>query len=307
MDTETYTAKLGDPGERCAGCSVPLAEDQRYCLNCGQRRGNARIPFMDVLRDEWEAEHAGGESRREEEAEVAAAPPERNWTPLVAAASGACVALVLGVGFLVGQSGDDDRPPARPQVVQVGGGGATPVSQTAFQSDWPEGQEGWTVQLVALPKASTQPAQVATAKTDVASKGAPDVGALDSDQHGSLDAGNYIVYSGVHDDEKTAKKALAKVRGDFPDAQVIQVAASADGESSDGSEVSDSGGDEDVFSGKGGTAKIDRSQLEELNSGTPEQNQKKSQKLPDNLQLPGAPPPKDDRPAGGGSDAEVIK
>ena len=25
--------------ERCTGCGKPLAEDQRYCLNCGKRRG----------------------------------------------------------------------------------------------------------------------------------------------------------------------------------------------------------------------------------------------------------------------------
>jgi hypothetical protein len=29
---------LGEHGEPCRECGVPLAADQRYCLNCGARR-----------------------------------------------------------------------------------------------------------------------------------------------------------------------------------------------------------------------------------------------------------------------------
>ena len=36
---------LGEPGELCAGCGVALASDQRYCLNCGWRRGEARVDY----------------------------------------------------------------------------------------------------------------------------------------------------------------------------------------------------------------------------------------------------------------------
>ena len=36
-------------GVPCAECGAPLAEDQRYCLNCGQRRADARLPFLEVL------------------------------------------------------------------------------------------------------------------------------------------------------------------------------------------------------------------------------------------------------------------
>ena len=34
---------LGEHGEPCARCGAPLAHDQRYCLNCGQRRADARL------------------------------------------------------------------------------------------------------------------------------------------------------------------------------------------------------------------------------------------------------------------------
>jgi predicted amidophosphoribosyltransferase len=48
---ETMSAPaLGQPGELCAGCGVPLAEDQRYCLNCGYRRADSRVPYTEVLR-----------------------------------------------------------------------------------------------------------------------------------------------------------------------------------------------------------------------------------------------------------------
>lgn len=39
-------AILGPPEERCGECSTVLATDQRYCLNCGLRRG---APRVDVL------------------------------------------------------------------------------------------------------------------------------------------------------------------------------------------------------------------------------------------------------------------
>jgi hypothetical protein len=304
MDIDANRPKLGEAGERCAGCGVPLAEDQRYCLNCGQRRGNARIPFLDVMRSEWEAQHRQEETEQAEAVAEASRGDERNWGPIVAASVGAGMALVLGLGFLIGQSGDDAPANAgRPQVVQVGGGGTAPAAAVAFQSDWPDGQEGWTVQLAALPKASTQAAQVATAKTDAQGKGAPDVGALDSDQIDGLDPGQYIVYSGVFNDEKAAKKALGKVKKNFPDAKVIQIGASSGG---GGDGVSGKGGDKDALSGKKKEATVDRSQLNALQNLSPEEYQKKSRKLPETTILPGKPPPKDNRAPGGGSGGEEI-
>jgi hypothetical protein len=298
--TEAHIEKLGEDGERCAACSAPLAEDQRYCLNCGERRGNARLPFLDVLREQWESERAGAKAPTPPppRSGTGASGSDRNWTPLVAAAGGGIAALVLGVGFLIGQSGDAPRPAARPQVVQVGGGGTAPAA--AFQEDWPQGQDGWTVQLQALPKASTQPAQVASAKTAAQSKGAADVGALDSDQHGGLDPGSYVVYSGVLKDEKAAKKALDKLKGSFPDAKVIEVSGA-------GGAVSDAGGDKNALAGGKDSANVDKSQLQKLQGLSPQEYAKQSRKLPDQTILPGKAPPTDNAAPGGGSDAEVIK
>ncbi len=34
----------------CASCGSPMAADQRYCLTCGSRGSEARLPFLDALR-----------------------------------------------------------------------------------------------------------------------------------------------------------------------------------------------------------------------------------------------------------------
>ena len=61
------TQVLGEGGEPCATCGAPLAADQRYCLNCGQRRGRRdRLPRAPVPRQEATAAApaAAGASRR---------------------------------------------------------------------------------------------------------------------------------------------------------------------------------------------------------------------------------------------------
>ena len=44
-DKPTNASAHRAPGEQCAGCGAALAEDQRYCLQCGARRGLPRLDF----------------------------------------------------------------------------------------------------------------------------------------------------------------------------------------------------------------------------------------------------------------------
>ena len=118
------------------------------------------------------------------------------------------------------------------------------------------------------------------AKDAATAAGAPDVGALDADAFDGLDAGAYIVYSGVFDTRKQAKAALADLKADFPDAAVVQV-----------------GGGGEVQSA------ADLKRKENL---SPEEAQKEIRKAPDKVQSEGTPPPKDDKESGGGSDATEI-
>lgn len=49
MTEEIDTQALGAEGDRCSLCRAPLAIDQRYCLQCGQRRGARRVDFGELL------------------------------------------------------------------------------------------------------------------------------------------------------------------------------------------------------------------------------------------------------------------
>ena len=40
-----YVPRLARETEPCANCGALLASDQRYCLSCGERRADTRVPF----------------------------------------------------------------------------------------------------------------------------------------------------------------------------------------------------------------------------------------------------------------------
>jgi zinc ribbon protein len=120
--------------ESCPNCGAQMATDQRYCLNCGHRRGDPRLPFMDavVFMESMNAPGAGG---------GAATPPpppsgsagSNRWNANAALIAGvATLVLAIGVGFLIGRSGHDNATQAAaPQVIKVEGGGGGGGEETA--------------------------------------------------------------------------------------------------------------------------------------------------------------------------------
>jgi hypothetical protein len=120
MDTIT-TQMPALAAEACASCGATLAGDQRYCLNCGARRGDARVPFMEIL---------GGRPATPAAAPAPVAP--RSHRNLTVVASIGCLLLALGVGVLIGHGGRDRSPAsASPaQVITVQGGGGTASTPT---------------------------------------------------------------------------------------------------------------------------------------------------------------------------------
>jgi hypothetical protein len=113
--------------EQCAKCSAPLADDQRYCLQCGEPRP-----------------HVGGPLSRTPEAPTKSlAPPDvpaipsapssgRNNTLALLGGIGVLL-LAMGVGVLIGRAdaGSAKVPPA--QVISLGGaaaGSSTPATTT---------------------------------------------------------------------------------------------------------------------------------------------------------------------------------
>jgi hypothetical protein len=113
---EVRPSVLGSIHDQCSACAAPMAPDQRYCLECGERNGPARVPALDTA------------GRRTGETPPARPSNRRRASVNTALIAGvATLLLALGVGVLIGQSGNGGSAKAPPaQVVRVteGGGGA---------------------------------------------------------------------------------------------------------------------------------------------------------------------------------------
>jgi len=122
---------LGRSGEPCAGCGSPLAADQRYCLECGCRRGGPRVDYRQRMAA---TAAAGSEPPTTEptQAPQAQAPgpeepakAERDFAPLAAVGGIAILGLMLLVGVLIGRGDGDSAPAPAPVVLPAGSGAAT--------------------------------------------------------------------------------------------------------------------------------------------------------------------------------------
>lgn len=317
MTVETPPSPTGlelaptSPAERCTGCGDPLAIDQRYCLNCGKRRAGARVDFEKYLDSEPPNTPPPAVARP-----VAQPPednrPEREVTPLMAAVGLTAVAVILILGVLIGRSGGSGDSPAATPVIAAAGTPTTaaPTSTSSstttnvtFEPDWPSGTEGFTIELATLPKDTSDGTAVETAKTDLLAQGATEVGALDSDEYPSLPEGNYVLYSGVFDTKAEAEAALEPLKASFPDAQVVEVSATA--------ETASTGGDGGGLTGGGGGATTDdpveatTEDLEALAGATGEDYEEAQKKLPPTISTPGEAPPKDNKAPGGGAGGAI--
>jgi hypothetical protein len=309
MTVQTPPAVSG-PGqsERCTGCGNPMALDQRYCLNCGKRRGGPRVEFEDYLGE-------GGPNEPPKPPAIAALPapvdnrPEREVTPLMAAVGLAGLAAILIMGVLIGRTGDSGGSSA-PVVAATGlptattatSAGSTTTASASFVADWPEGKEGFTIELATLPKEGSDGAAVEAAKTELLGQGAAEVGALDSDEYASLPTGNYVLYTGVYDTKADAETALKPLAATFPDAEVIEVSATA---SSGGTtDVSTDGPAFKPGAAEGNPDQVveaSESDLQDLQNATGEEYEEFQKKLPPTIKTPGEAPPKDNKAPGGGS------
>jgi hypothetical protein len=111
---------------------MAVAADQRYCLHCGQRCGEPRLPFMnavtfmDAMRAPTEA--VAGPAPESQ-------PRRRRISPNAALIAGVgTLLLAMGVGVLIGHSGNQSvaTNAAAPQVITVhGGGGEAETAATA--------------------------------------------------------------------------------------------------------------------------------------------------------------------------------
>src|SRR6476619_695965 len=122
-------------GDSCPSCGAQMASDQRYCLECGHRRGDPRLPFMDAV--------VFMDAMRQPAVAASAPVPPREHRPRMSAnatlvAGVATLVLAIGVGVLIGRSGDNGSTPAAnttPQVIKVEGGGTASTGTASTKNN----------------------------------------------------------------------------------------------------------------------------------------------------------------------------
>lgn len=114
--------------DRCHSCGALCNSDQRYCLACGQRRGEPRLPFMDAVVFMEAMKQPANPS-------IAAIPKKRRRiSPNAALIAGVgTLLLALGIGVLIGRSGGETTaaPPQAPIVIKSNGGSEATAAPTA--------------------------------------------------------------------------------------------------------------------------------------------------------------------------------
>jgi hypothetical protein len=237
----------------CAACGVPLAVDQRYCLECGERRPGVS-EFLRSGPPRAAAPPAAPPGSRPPGGPVGEAQPFRSSALSLLAGVGVLL-LAMGVGVLIGRSGGGSAKSAPPaEVVTVSGTGTSTGagSEESFSDDWATTKKGYTVELEALPQEGTTVAAVEQAKAAATGKGAGSVGVLKSEDFSGagLPASSYVIYSGEYSKKAEATKALRGLKKKFSAAKVVEVSGgSAAGASGGGASSSKAGG------GNGGSLK----------------------------------------------------
>ena len=136
---------IAGSGDNCPNCGGSLAPDQRYCLACGHRRGDPRLPFMDAV---VFMESAKQPASAQAAAIAVTPPPDRR--PFMSAnaslvAGVATLVLAIGVGVLIGRSGDcgsSNAAAPAPQVITVGEGSGGATAATSKASGTKEASSG---------------------------------------------------------------------------------------------------------------------------------------------------------------------
>jgi hypothetical protein len=93
--------KLGNEGDTCPQCDSVLATDQRYCLNCGWRRGESPVDYETQVMRAGQPAIAGAPAG-------AAGVNNQQWSPAFAILAIALLGVMLLLGVLIGKKGNDN-------------------------------------------------------------------------------------------------------------------------------------------------------------------------------------------------------
>jgi hypothetical protein len=192
---------------RCPRCGARLSAEQEWCLECGAAVGTRvaeprgwrtsvavvgvllALALIAVVLAIFELSR---DAEGVQEVAVTATPAPSvvpSATPTPGAEGGATPSPVPT---------PSGTPSGSPE-----GGAASPGL-----TEWPEGRTAWTVVL----NSSGTREDAERLAGELAAKGVPTVGVIDSDDFESLGPESFVVFSGTYDDEAQAEQALAKVR-----------------------------------------------------------------------------------------------
>jgi uncharacterized OB-fold protein len=111
--------RVGEEGEVCAQCGSVMATDQRYCLNCGRRRGEPRVDYQ---------------TRMMNGAQATPPPPAQasrfQQSALFAVGTIALLGVMLLLGVLIGKE-DNNTTPVAAQAPVTTTTASTPTETTA--------------------------------------------------------------------------------------------------------------------------------------------------------------------------------
>jgi hypothetical protein len=110
----------GNEGESCAQCGSALAPDQRYCLNCGLRRGEARVDYEKQVSRTQPVTAAG----------AAPAASTTQWSPVMAIGAIALLGVFLLLGVLIGKKDNNTTQTVAAQAPATTTTAATPTTDT---------------------------------------------------------------------------------------------------------------------------------------------------------------------------------
>lgn len=134
-DPPTQPIVSSTVGDRCVSCGTPMSSDQRYCVACGERRGQPRFGLL-----------AGGADAGRPSAPTVtatalqpAARPGRASSGTTVVAGVGTLLLAMGVGVLIGRDSTNNvnnRPvqAAAPTVIHVAGGPGTATTAASSSS-----------------------------------------------------------------------------------------------------------------------------------------------------------------------------
>jgi hypothetical protein len=199
---------------RCPRCAAAYAQDQEYCLECGEQ-----LPAAPGL-----TTRLGNRLRRR----FGWYPGDWVWPALLALLL-AIAAGALSAIFLADESSSANdtivRTQERPTTLQetqtapepTTTGPSTPATTATTSKPppppappkatlvfWPTGKSGWTIVLDSVPTTNGRTGAVAEAK-QAARLGMKEVGVLDSSRFSSLHPGYYVVFAGIYDSEAAAQ------------------------------------------------------------------------------------------------------